>query len=229
MKTNLLELIDSSPPNFHHFTLSRWHDWKASLYFKDESIIEKNAAIDLNDVIGHAQGYPKMSWAEMITKLKRFGGNLRELEKTPDYYLRVGGHKDWYFIESDGAVFIGEGKHRSTIARYLAHYNPDYFEQGSIIKGVEVIHKQVDHHMMDNMMAIHQLLNLHGNTHLRFYHASQFAFNRKDNVYLRNDNKPNELPLTFHKSQIDEVRELLEGQSFLNKYFGNKAQKYLRD
>lgn len=228
MRTNLIELIENCPPPFHDYTLTQWDEWKCHLFFKGPGIAEENANLDLNSVIGHSQGYPKMTWGHMIKNLKRIGKRLTELERTPEYYLQGGGFEEWEFIESDGAIFICVGKHRTTIARYLAHYNPDHFENGSIIKGVKIIHKQIDHFMMDNCMAIFQLLKLPSNAHLRFYHANEFSLHRKDNVFLRNENRPDELPLIFHKNQIEEVRRLLEGQTLLNRFLGNKSQKYLR-
>ena len=168
-----------------------------------------------------------MTWRYMLGNLKRISKNLNEAAKNPDYYLgRMGA--DVTFIDIDGQLFISSGKHRSTIAKYLAYYNPHKFVDGPVINGVDVIKYEVNHALMNQVEALRSKLATDDFNHVMLrWIGSSSPFN-KDRFQVSNNLRLESRPLFFYESNIHELFEMLNSSRSMIHALKSEHINYLR-
>lgn len=225
----LRELAEATPPEFDQKEIFSISPWNHRLFYHDdyEKEIIRNAEVNLNNVVGHTQMYPYLSWNKLLFSIRRSTRNLEKLEGNPEYYLSGSPKSDWTFIDIDGSLFIDQGKHRTGILRYLAHFNPRIFYDGPIAKGVTVTKRHVDHDTMDYTMEIQALLKEEPFSHLTFsYNANwmgddQFSiFNKRRPRNYQHDQRyyrftKHDLPYVCDElSTTTRWRRLFEGGSY---------------
>lgn len=223
MITNLLDQAIKNPPSFHLNRLCVYQDWINGKYFLDQSEYIKATNIDVSRVIGHEQGYGEMSWLEMLHGLKRIESNLKELARNPTYYLSCEEKPHWSFVEVDDKIFISSGKHRTTVLRYLAHYNPEHFKTGPIARGVQLFRRHLDYETMDLVNAINQRIEAF--PHLSFRYIGGHMGERR--WQLSNQSQNSFWNLT--RGQIEELSHDLSETSFIKRLIGRGYQACFRE
>lgn len=222
MITDLLGQVKIAPPVFHQDTLFVYHHWQNGKYFLDKSESINATDVDVSQVIGHDQGYGCLSWAEMLYGLKRIDSNLKELARNPAYYLSSEKKPHWSFLEVDNKIFISSGKHRTTVLRYLAHYNPDHFEAGPIARGVQLYKRHLDYETIDLVNAINQKIEAF--PHLGFSYIGDRMGERR--WELSNRSQGSVWKLT--RPQIEELCHDLSQTSYIKRLLGRGYQAYFR-
>lgn len=223
MNTDLIQRATSDPPDFHHTNLCRYRDWAATdKYVLDQSETNIAAEIDVSRVVGHDQGYGEMTWAYMLQNLKRIDRRLKELASNSDYYLSHENKRDWVFIEVDDKIFISTGKHRTTILRYLAHYNPEHFPQGPIARGVTVHKRYRDHQISDLVTDIHR--KIVGYPHLSFKYIGIHSGEMRWHLINANQN----FVSTLTRAQLAEFHHDLSESNFFKRVIGRGYHRILR-
>lgn len=226
--TDLVELANEAPPSFHDYQLSLASWWREPLFFSGERETVKGVTIDLSKVMGHDQGYPPMTWKYMLRSLKRIDRRLQEVKKNPNYYLE-NFKSDLTFTEIDGCFFILEGKHRTTVAKYLTHFNPQKFQTGPLLHGVDVLRHEVNYALMNKVQHLRIRLRNKNHDHLEFswlkpswpYHPARFK--------LTNKLRPNKLPLFFNEDRMTDLIEVLDNSEQFIKAFRSDDASYLRN
>lgn len=158
--TDIEALIEENPPEFHLKELIPLSVFEQGKLFHADSyaIVVKN--VDLRDVVGIGRGYSIVTdFKTVLASLPRRVSNLSELSVRPEFYLQSNnGNSEWAFTEIDGMLFVEVGRHRSTILRYYAHYNPEMMPEGPIARGVKVYVKSVNQIKMDLRDALLEVL-----------------------------------------------------------------------
>jgi len=168
LKTNLQEIIKNENTPFCSDELGLLIDlYSDDRYYLPETK-SKITTVDVSKIIGHAQGYNAMTWNHMLFGLKRINRRCNELIDNPDYYFQDAQKIDWSFIEIEGNYFISSGKHRTTVFKYFSYLNPNYFKDGPIIRGVDVIHRKIDYKLEKKINEIEQLLLNERFKHIKF-------------------------------------------------------------
>lgn len=225
IRTNLRELVAHEAPPFHGNILTVWREWSDQLFFIEKGETVENDSVNLDQIIGHDQGYGKMSWEYMFSNLKRINRRREELEGNPDYYLRGRDYVAWSFLNLDGAYFISQGKHRTTIARYLAHYNPYYFPHNKI-SGVTVTHYSVNKSSMDVYEEVKRLLRHPTLDHLESGFRQSWSLS-ESYFFIRNPHRSVHDELRFNSDELESALNLLQKRSLGQKLFGSPETKYL--
>ena len=225
--TNLRLLAKQDPPTFHMKKLSLAGWWSEPLFFSAERQIVKDITIDLSKVIGLDQGYPQMTWGYMLNSLKRIDRNLMELKNNPDFYLDSL-RSDVTYTDIDGNFFISQGKHRTTIAKYLTHFNPDKFPNGPLLHGVDLIRYEVNHVLIDQVQLLRMKLKNESFDHLELsWLGANYPF-YPPRFRLTNTLRPNRLPLFFNEDQITRLIDVFDRSGSFASAYGSEEANYLR-
>lgn len=148
IRTDIQTLNKQNPAPFsgdiiHNYgTYLRTHE----LHLKDHAD-HYLASIPLDQVVGIDQMYgDDATWGECLEGrwLKRLDRSLAELENHPQYYLSEEELHNLSFIKIEDKYFIRAGKHRTIIARFLAHFNPDVFNDRSPFALAKVTEYYID-------------------------------------------------------------------------------------
>jgi hypothetical protein len=170
---DLRTLASRTPPPFDRKKIYTMEPWNYQLFYEDSEFDNiEGANVNLESMVGHAQAYGEMDWNKMLFGLKRTEKSLKLLKNNPEYFLSDSYKSGWSFIEIDGSLFVSQGKHRTGILRYLAHFNPSQFPDGPIARGVYLTRRFVDHATMDNLFFINQLLRTPEFSHLTLKYVS---------------------------------------------------------
>lgn len=164
LKTDLLQLNFDNPAPFSNNLLINIEDYLAEegIFLKPSSIGTTSIkSIDLNNVIGHDQGYDSFSWGDALSGLncKRMEKNLYELNCDPNYYYEDSiEHDHLALVNVGGKYFISTGKHRIIIARFLHHFN----NTPPILKNVTVEQRTLDVDFMCLYSIVQELKAIQG-------------------------------------------------------------------
>lgn len=148
IKTNIQELNEQTPAPFSDDIILNY-----GTYLKDNDIYLSGrseqylSSIPLDRVVGIAQMYgDDATWGQCLKGrwLKRLDRRLKELVDNPNYYLSKGEPEHLSFIKIGDKYFISEGKHRTIIARFFAHFNPELFSERSPFERATVIEYFID-------------------------------------------------------------------------------------
>ena len=147
MHTNIQELNIASPAPFSNDILINFTKFITDndIHLKDETF-DYRCDIPLNKIVGIDQMYGGGSWGSCLegSWLKRLDRGLIELNDNPNYYLSDEPKEGLSFKKVGEYYFITGGKHRTIIARFLAHFNQDVFNGYSPLRNVMVTEHFVD-------------------------------------------------------------------------------------
>lgn len=157
-KTDLLQLNFDKPAPFSNHLLIKIEDYLAEegIFLKPSSIGISIKSVDLNNVIGQAQGYDSFSWGEALNgyNCKRMKKNINELNRNPNYYYDdLIEHEHLSLVNVGGKYFIETGKHRIVIARFFYHFN----NTPPILKNATIEHRELDHEFMRLYSIVQEL------------------------------------------------------------------------
>ena len=224
MITDILSECEKNEPHFHKTILSRYHQDIDGYFFLNDDTYNDSCTIDLSKVVGHSQGYGEMDWSHMLHNLKRIKKSLAELESNPDYYLSEE-HYGWSFIQVDDKFYISQGKHRTTIARYFLHFNPELFPDGPLIKGAGLTIKNVDHDLTNTITRIRNLLLHPDFLHLGFHVLDDLRGTRRFSISNPYQNRSRWF---FRADELEKLVDALNSSSGLRRFLGVGIQQYLR-
>ena len=127
MKTDLRGFLENRQTPFDDHILD---GYKTPRHY--DGRIRFDVMIDLSYVKGiwHSQ-YAGRTWSQLVAgetvgdsvPLKRLDQCLKDLEKTPKYYLSKARKCNWSFYEVDGIYYVICGNHRTVVARYFLEMN----------------------------------------------------------------------------------------------------------
>ncbi len=144
----LVEVMDESNTPF-------FNDVLAYLDTKNISTVGSTyGCVDLSKVVGTTHSnYCEKTWGELkpvvgtsrgdiindtnvvYQNLKRAVGNVKDLERNPDYYFSQEEKDHWSFYEIDGEYYIAEGNNRTVIGRFFLTLN----HQTPVVHGVRIM------------------------------------------------------------------------------------------
>lgn len=226
MNTDIRKLAADDLPHFHDDVVENMCDiYNPDLrFFRPDKTIE-SVDVNLNKVVGHAQMYQPMSWSYMLQHLKRINQCCKDLAENPSYYMKIQEGDKCLFIETEGNYFISAGKHRTTVLKYFAHFNSGIFPDGPIMRGADVISRQIDYALEKDIERIKSLLDKSKFQHLRLGIKRQLA--REVSFYIANDAR--QVKYTFlTRDELPVMIEALESDNLLQRMFGNEYSKYFR-
>ncbi|CCO44184.1 hypothetical protein VIBNISOn1_1050010 [Vibrio nigripulchritudo SOn1] len=131
IRTNLKQLNADNPTPFSEDIIHNYYT-----YLRDNSIYLKAehksymGVIPVDQVVGIDQMYgDDATWSDCLNGawLKRIERNLEALTSNPLYYLDTQEKSGLSFIKIGDHYFISQGKHRTVIARFFKHFNPQMF------------------------------------------------------------------------------------------------------
>lgn len=147
MYTNIQELNIASPAPFSNDKLINFRKFITDndIHLKDE-IFDSRCDMPMNKIVGIDPMDGVGSWGSCLegSWLKRLDRRLKELDDNPNYYLSVEPKEELSFKKVGEYYFITGGKHRTIIARFLAHFNQDVFNGYSPLRNVLVTEHFVD-------------------------------------------------------------------------------------
>lgn len=222
MITDLVQQVKIKPPYFHDAQLYLYRDWEIEKFFLDKEDYLMSESIDVSRVIGHSQGYGEMTWGYMIHNLKRIEARLKEVAHNPGYYLNDQEKTDWSFIEVDDQLFLSSGKHRTTVLRYLAHYNPSEFPEGPIARKVKVTKRYLDHETMELVGTINRLVQQY--PHLCFRYVGKHLSEHRWQLLNQTQNSG----WVVTHGQLGELNDDLSTTSALKRLLGRGYQACFR-
>jgi hypothetical protein len=137
LHSNLREYVNNNPPDWARNIMEEFSVEHRALI--DRYAVSKywcaSESINVMDIAGTAHpDYAGKSWLNLLDNGKRMDSNLSLLVKNPGYYYEKElKNPTMTYVRIDDKTFIGEGNHRTCIARFLFHY------QGlTILHGVSV-------------------------------------------------------------------------------------------
>lgn len=231
-RTNLIDLADQNPPFFdNEEPVKSFDDLERELILCEDPAIEQGGTVPLNSVVGlDRQDTKSVSWKWMLRHQKR-ADSWRKLSESPDYYIDRDRYKEnMQYTEVDGSYYLALGKHRNVIAKYLAHFNPEYYPEGPVIHNVTVYHYVVDYLLMNRLRLTKQLLQRKGLNHLSLSWEPAFRGSQKGKGLFRlyNPSVPYNEGLTFSKELFHELEKLISGSNIFNRRFlGSSEEQYL--
>jgi len=226
MNTDIRKLAEEDSPDFHNDVLEKMCDvYNPDLRFFRPDTKTESVDVNINKVIGHDQMYQPMSWSYMLEHLKRINRRCKDLAENPSYYMKRQKEDKCLFIETEGNYFISAGKHRTTVLKYLAHFNPDIFPDGPIMRGVEVISRQIDYALEKDIERIKILLDRSELQHLRL--GIKREFSREVSFYIANDARQTRY-IFLTRDELPVMIEALESDNLLQRMFGKEYSRYFR-
>lgn len=147
MKTNLQDLNTASPTPFSNDIL---HNFNSFIEGNDIALkaetAEYRSDIPMSKIVGIHQGYGGASWSSCLEGcwLKRLDANLQKLIDNPNYYLSEEPKVEMSFVKVGEHYFIHAAKHRTIIARFFAHFNPEVFNGKTPLQNVLVVEHFID-------------------------------------------------------------------------------------
>ena len=187
LKTDLQRLNQGSPAPFSDKIIHNFDEYlrERGIYLLPES---QSLVMDipLDKVIGIDQMYGGNTWGQCLSGywLKRLERNLLELERNPDYYLCSNRKHDISFIKIGEDYFIKSGKHRTIIARFLAHFNQDTFKGLSPLRNASVTEYFIDKEYIQMKSELAKVETLYPELEFELRHTtsledSKFLYIRK--------------------------------------------------
>lgn len=153
----LLDKVREMPPHWANETIRPFDEdlCRDSLPFARRHYWCDSGSVNVFRIVGTTHPtYQNKTWDWMIRNAKKISSNLMEYEKNPGYYLQTAKKGDLSYITMDGLDFyIGQGNHRSTIARFDFHYRGI-----TTLHGVSIEDIRVDWPLYECFQRINQLV-----------------------------------------------------------------------
>ena len=153
LQTKIVELNRQSPAPFSNTIVRNYanllRERNINLNSKSISFV---GSVPIEKVIGIDQSYgDDSSWGEWLegSCLKRLKYRMTELQESPEYYLSDELKDGMSFAKIGEEYFVVTGKHRTTIAKFLAHFNPMAFSNRSPLSSVQITEYFVDYEYQD--------------------------------------------------------------------------------
>ncbi|MBF4374453.1 hypothetical protein [Vibrio anguillarum] len=174
--TNIRELNNISPAPFSEELIICESDYvkdKGIYLYPDSEKIQGDVPLDR--IIGHSQIYDEMKWGDCLQGryLKRIDRCLQELQENPEYYLSCSEKSGLSFIKIENDYFIVSGKHRTVVARFLAHFNADTFREHTPLRNVTIHQKRVDYDFMSFSRKVEELKVIYPNLNFVMTYTSK--------------------------------------------------------
>lgn len=214
LKTNLIELEQANSAPFSNQIMEGFFEkfTQNGVYFCETTSADTTVTdVLVANIIGIEQLHALVSWRESLfgKGTQRMQSCLEELRCNPSYYLNDAPKAGIKLLKVDKDYYIKAGKHRCTIAKYLAHFNPEC-EELKFLRGVVVETKHVDYTIMD-YLALDPLIN---EVRMQYEHLIITSEYSKDpdstwitieSCYSRNM-KPIELKREHAKSYLEQLK-----------------------
>ncbi len=231
MILDLQNAVNEAPTPFDGI---RWIDFDISneeVIFDDINVNPPKCFIGdvpLEKVIGFKSNYGG-SWRENLFNLNRIDRSLRDLVKNPHYYtqpLNIREPSEFSFDECNGDYFVNCGKHRTTIARYFAHFNPKLFDEVPKLKSVYITHHNVDYLATQRLKEIRRQICQKRFSHLRL----NVELGRYSHTCFRASiyNNASNRFLHFARSELHVLLRLLERDNVFSRLIGTSHERALK-
>lgn len=188
-----------------------------NIYLKDEKE-HFVAPIPLERVIGIDQMYgDDATWGDCLEGrwLKRLTHNLTDLNRNPDYYLSDAEMDGLSFNKVGENYFIRTGKHRTIIAKFLAHFNPEVFSGRSPFQQASVTEYFVDTEFTDLKRRFEEIAKKYPALSFTVQHTTSEG----DTSFLMVRELDSSRNFAgFSRSQANEILSALENPSVMSKW-----------
>ena len=173
--TDLVRLNENAPAPFSETIIHNYHTYlEANGVYLQNRVEEKVEAVPVEQIVGIHQMYgDDANWGDCLqgSWLNRINQNLEQLRSNPDYYLNDTCKAGMSFIKIEDKYFIETGKHRTVIARFLAYFNPNLFEE-SPLKSIPVIEYFIDHEFTEMKVRLLELAERHPQLEFKITHTT---------------------------------------------------------
>ena len=227
IKTNIQALNKQNPAPFSNDIIYNYDTYlrKNGIYLKDSSE-RYMSSIPLDQVVGIDQMYGDDStWGQCLEGrwLKRLERGLIELENNPQYYLSDCELKNLSFLKIEDKYFISTGKHRTIIARFLAHFNPEVFSGRSPFELAKVTEYFVDTEYASFKKRFDAIADSYPSLTFELQHTTaeedlRFLLVKEKGHYGKFE--------AFTRAQAYQVLEALESPSVKDKWYSGKTHYY---
>ncbi|MDI4652625.1 MULTISPECIES: hypothetical protein [Pseudoalteromonas] len=228
MNTEIQTLNNQTPAPFSHDNLINYGEYKNSnnicltseqRYFRGD--------IPMDKIVGIDQMYGDGTWGECLEGkwLKRIASNLEELRANPEYFLSDQ-HHNLSFIKVGDNYFISEGKHRSVIARFLAHFNPERFTGVSPLRNVSITEYFIDTQYLDIKRKVDNIAQRYPHLVFKLKHYTS----QSEVGFLKVSFKKGELPVSnmyefYSREEVDHIIGALDNPTFSGKRLSVKPSR----
>ena len=219
IRTNIQALNKQDPAPFSDDIIHNY-----CTYLKDNNIYLTNgkkdyiAPIPLNRVIGIDQGYgDDATWGQCLEGrwLKRLKRNLIDLEDNPQYYLPEVDQPSPSFTKIGADYFIIAGKHRTIIAKFLSHFNPQVFRNRSPFEFAKVTEYFIDTEFTSIKNRFDAIANTYSSLIFKLQHT---AVENDPSFLLVREKGGNRKSEAFTRAQTYQVLDALEHPSVKEKW-----------
>jgi len=228
MNTELQILNQQAPAPFSHDNLINYGE-----YINSNNICltsEKRCYrgdIPMDKIVGIDQMYGDATWGDCLEGkwLKRIVPNLDELRASPEYYLNDQ-HDNLSYIKVGNDYFISQGKHRSVLARFLAHFNPDRFAGISPLRNVPITERFIDTEYTDIKQRIDDIKKRYPHLVFQLKHYTS----QSEVGFLKVSFKNGELPVSnvyefYSREEVDHIIDALINPTLSGKRLSLKPSR----
>ena len=222
IETDLVRLNENDPAPFSGTIIHNYHTYlEANGVYLQNRVELKVESVPVELIVGIDQMYgDDARWGDCLngTWLKRIKRNLNELYNNPNYYLDDTDKAGMSFIKIENQYFIQSGKHRTVIARFLAHFNPTLFED-SPLKSIPVTEYFIDHEFTEMKVRLLELAKRHPQLEFEVSHTTD---NDDLGFLLISEVDHKGAYVSFCRNQYDAVIEGLTQPSLREKWRSQK-------
>lgn len=228
MNTELQILNKQTPAPFSHDTLINYGKYinsnnicltSGQCYYRGD--------IPMDKIVGIDQMYGDGTWGDCLegTWLKRIAENLDELRSNPGYYLNAQ-HEYLSFIKVGEDYFISEGKHRSILARFLAHFNPEIFAGTSPLRNVPITEYFIDTDYLDIKERVDNIAQRYPHLVFKLKHYTS----QSEVGFLKVSLKKGELPVSnvyefYSREEMNHIIDALDNPTLSGKRLSVKPSR----
>jgi|TARA_R100000027_G_scaffold46396_1_gene35303 hypothetical protein len=230
MRTNLVELANANPPPFDSLEpIPDFDDVESDMILCETPTVDHGVSVPLAKIVGlDRPDVYNVSWNWLLRNQKK-KLSYKELEGNPEYYLGADSPNGMKYTELNGEYYVaGDGKHRTVIAKYLAHFNPDHFPTEPVIPNATVYRYAVDYQLMERFRAAKRKLEKKGLNHISLRWVSTHQGKGKGRFHLYNPNREYHEGYTYSKADFHELESLISRSNLYNRWLGGERQCYLR-
>lgn len=230
MRTNLVELANGNPPPFDSLEpVPDFDDVEENLILCETPTIEHGVSVPLDKIVGlDRSDVYNVSW-NWLLRNQRNKLSYNQLEGNPEYYVGADSPNGMEYTELNGEFYVaGDGKHRTVIAKYLAHFNPDHFPIEPVIPNATVYRYVVDDQFMVRFRSVKRKLVKKGLTHMSLQWVTFTQCKGNGKFHLFNPKREYQEGFTYSKADFHELEKLISTSNFYNRRLGDERQCYLR-
>lgn len=220
VNTNLVDLNRDKPAPFSSEKMVDFFEYtKQENFFFKEEFNYYEGCVPIDKMVGTSQRHKVREWGDALLYMKRIKQRLNCLKENPDYYRDQDKKDHITYIKVNENYFADDGVHRTVIAKFLLHFNSEFFGDKPVLGTVGIRELALDHSFMRLKSEIDKLVSRNSNLQIQ-----QWSYKTSGNEW-RIANKVNTLCvvdkkkeiLHFNLSELEDLANALKKPNFLKK------------